>query len=160
MFKLFKVGAQSVDIENDVGLETYFIVADKGLKNSNFIITPFDERGRLLSHQQHSFNYYLSRYRVRAEMTIGMLRLRFQILKERINSTCSDTTDRYIRCCIALHNFSIKHGDLIYRCDVEDSISAANLPIQHERDVINSEGYLNSRDKLYKYFKEHVMSNN
>ena len=161
IFELFNVDPTSADSRNALGLETYFIVADKGLKNTNFIITPFDERGRLLSHQQHSFNYYLSRYRVRAEMTIGMLKLRFQILKERLNATTSETADRYVRCCIALHNYSIEHGDLLYRCDLDSHIQsvfdADIIETDDVNDIDTDDGYLSSRDKLYKYFKENIM---
>ena len=156
MFTNFSIDQNSSDNENTLGLSSYFIVADKGLANSNFVITPFDERGRLLSSQQHSFNYYLSKFRVRAEMTIGMLKLRFRILKERINSTNSQNADKYIRCCIALHNFSIEHGDLVYRSDLdEDEAAECNFRFCVEQEDPNADptiiedDYKSARDKLY-----------
>ena len=165
IFNKFNISTMSQDFNNSVGLSTYFIVADKGLAVSNFIITPFDERGRVLSTQQHSFNYYLSKFRSLAEITIGMLKLRFLILKERVNSTKPDNADRYIRACIALHNFSIANGDLIYQKDLDENDM---VPCRCEFCTNNQErkntqqvedldvfGYKNARNKLFDYYKKH-----
>ena len=50
VFSNFKLGED--DLDNSIGLKSYFIAADKGLKSGNFIITPYDERHRVLSTQQ------------------------------------------------------------------------------------------------------------
>lgn len=64
-----------------------------------------------LSRRQRQFNYYLSKVRVRSEHTMGLLKGRFQSLRElRLRISDRDTHDlavTWIRCCLILHNMII-----------------------------------------------------
>ncbi len=94
-----------------------------------------------------------------------MLKLRFIILKERVNSTYADNADKYIRACICLHNYAILNNDLIYNADLD--IDEDELPCQCRFCKYNSfdlsgivlndeyqteQRYLASREKLFTYF--------
>ncbi len=70
----FKFGLMDRNIDNPINLSTYYIIADKGLRNSNYIMTPYSEAGRNLSKQQKMFNYWLTRFRSTAEITIGLFK--------------------------------------------------------------------------------------
>lgn len=81
--------------------------------------------------------------------------MRFRILKERLNSTSADAADKYVRTCIALHNFSIINGDLIYRQDIEIVFNDSNLTSEcscdrctSDLENVESVQYRNARDKL------------
>ena len=165
IFNKFNFKANSDASRNSIGLKTYYLVADKGLPNSNYIITPYSEEGLILTTQQRSFNYFISQYRVVAEICIGMLKLRFLILKERVNSTYPEAADDYIRACISLHNFSILNKDLLYRHDLdidnveENSCECSFCTPDNDNDSLfnynSMEEYKSARRKLYDYFIEH-----
>ena len=95
------------DRTNALGLRSYYIVADKGIQNGSSIITPYDERFRVLSAQQKGFNYWICKFKVLSEICIGMLKLRFLVLKERLRTKDHLACDEIIHTCIALHNYSI-----------------------------------------------------
>ncbi|EGO26454.1 hypothetical protein SERLADRAFT_360716 [Serpula lacrymans var. lacrymans S7.9] len=65
-----------------------------------------------LTRQQRHFNYHLSRVQIRSKHAIGLLKIRFQSLKELcIQINCSQQIDyaiSWIRCCFILHNFIIR----------------------------------------------------
>ncbi|EGO03624.1 hypothetical protein SERLA73DRAFT_69472 [Serpula lacrymans var. lacrymans S7.3] len=69
--------------------------------------------GRGLTVRQSQFNYQLSRIRIQCEHAIGLLKIRFQSLKElriQIDSVNKiDSVIIWIRCCIILHNLIIEH---------------------------------------------------
>ena len=54
-------------------------MADLGFINSNYSITPFDLVGRPygLTKAELRYNYCISRMRVKIEMAIGALKMRF-----------------------------------------------------------------------------------
>lgn len=126
-----------------------------------------------MTTQQVRFNHYFSRFRALAEITIGMLKLRFLILKERVNSTRDDGADEYIRACIALHNFSILNGDLIYHRDLDEvdvRQCQCSFCVKGEESEsskldgiigIGSDGeeedYMTARERLYSYFLAHII---
>lgn len=56
------------DINNNLGLSTYFMLSDKGLQLSNYVIVPYDLKGKkVLSTQQKRFNHYICNFRQMSE---------------------------------------------------------------------------------------------
>ncbi|KZT66355.1 hypothetical protein DAEQUDRAFT_654579, partial [Daedalea quercina L-15889] len=90
-----------------------WIWADSAFTLTQWLITPFKApRGKQLTRRQRRFNYYLSKIRVAVEHAIGLLKIRWQSLKElRIHITDEVKlayATMWIRCCIVLHNLVIR----------------------------------------------------
>jgi hypothetical protein len=89
-----------------------WVWADSAYTPTTWCVPPFKKpaRGELTRLQRH-FNYHLSRLRVRSEHTFGLLKGRFQSLKEiriRINTEGDHTwATIWIVACLILHNLII-----------------------------------------------------
>lgn len=91
-------------------------MADSGYTLSPHVITPFKRcQGCRLGNNENTFNEELSKWRVVIEQSIGMLKERFQSLKEiRIllrGVSSARRVNAWIRTCIILHNFSKANGE-------------------------------------------------
>lgn len=96
--------------EHDELLEdNEWIWADSAYPSTTWCVPPFKRLpGRALTRRQRKFNYRLATVRVRSEHAIGLLKGRFQSLRElRIqigNESQHEWALVWIRCCIILHN--------------------------------------------------------
>jgi hypothetical protein len=95
-----------------------WVWADSAYPLQTWCVTPFKKPTHTdLPHEARRFNYWLSVLRVRAEHAIGLLKGRFQSLRELRIQIGSKQKHRWailwIRCCIILHN-------LVIRIDEED----------------------------------------
>lgn len=95
--------------------EDEYLLADSGYTTSPSVITPFKRApGQRLQNHQEAFNQELSKIRVIIEQSIGMLKGRFQSLKElRILITGRRSAQRanvWIRVCIILHNYTTSNN--------------------------------------------------
>lgn len=99
--------------EHDQLLRPYeWIWADSAYPCHTWCVPPFKKPpNQQLTSRQKKFNYYLAMVRVRSEHTIGLLKGRFQSLRElRLLLSSDDNHDWivvWIRCCIILHNMII-----------------------------------------------------
>ena len=101
-----------------------WIWADSAYPIRRWCITPFRKpRNGELSREQKRFNYRLSTVRVRAEHAIGLLKGRFQSLRELRIQIGTHELHRFailwVRCCIILHNLIIQYEDESLASDVE-----------------------------------------
>jgi hypothetical protein len=143
-------------------------LADSGYTTSRTVITPF-KRLRGQGHLPHedAFNMELSKWRVIIEQTIGMLKGRFQSLKElRIlirGPRSAQRANAWIRVCIILHNFTTSEGqvwDPALGTIEEDSNHTAqrarppqNRPAaQPDRDTFDTGRDESRRDELFNDF--------
>ncbi|KZT65156.1 hypothetical protein DAEQUDRAFT_654571, partial [Daedalea quercina L-15889] len=90
-----------------------WIWADSAYPLLPWLITPFKApRGERLTARQRTFNYRLSKIRVAAEHAIGLLKIRWQSLKELRIYITSEVKLAYavmwIRTCLIMHNMVIK----------------------------------------------------
>ncbi|KZT64952.1 hypothetical protein DAEQUDRAFT_658196, partial [Daedalea quercina L-15889] len=90
-----------------------WIWADSAYTLAPWLITPFKApRGGRLTREQRQFNYYLSKIRVAVEHAFGLLKARWQSLRElRIHITDEVKlayATMWIRCCLILHNLVIR----------------------------------------------------
>ena len=90
--------------------------ADSAYPIRTWCVPPFRKpRNGELSRTQKKFNYHLSSVRVRSEHAIGLLKGRFQSLRElRIQIGSHELhkfTILWIRCCVILHNLIIQFED-------------------------------------------------
>lgn len=104
-----------------------WVWADSAYPATTWCVVPFKRptRGQL-SRNQKTFNYNLSRIRIRSEHAIGLLKGRFQSLRELRIQISSLNRHRWaivwIRCCIILHNLII-----MIEGDEEDGIWRQHL---------------------------------
>lgn len=89
-----------------------WVWADSAYGVASWLVSPFKQPGGgEITPDQSRFNYYLSRLRVRVEHAIGLLKGRFQSLRElRIQISSTErhrSAVRWIQCCITLHNLII-----------------------------------------------------
>ncbi|XP_031328220.1 protein ALP1-like [Photinus pyralis] len=103
-----------------------WIAADSAYKLTENVITPYKKNSRQVSaNVQKTFNYTFSKYRVRVEHCIGLLKERFSSLKElrlRIHTKESNklACDWFIVCCI-IHNLVITEKEDCYM-DIADYV--------------------------------------
>lgn len=90
----------------------YYVISDKGIPNTDFIVTPFVDDGNL-SAQQIRFNNKLQSARQIVERTDMFLKLRYQAIRETITAVREDKAIQMVTACIGLHNFSIISGILL-----------------------------------------------
>jgi hypothetical protein len=87
--------------------------ADSAYPSETWSVSPFKKPARReLSPDQKTFNYHLSKIRIRVEHAIGLLKGRFQSLFElRIQIYTHEKhlwAVMWIRCCIILHNLVLQ----------------------------------------------------
>lgn len=121
-----------------------FMFADSAYPIETWSVAPFKKpRHRALTPDERTFNYWVSRVRIRVEHTIGLLKGRFQSLLElRINVHNNQHhlyTIMWCRACIILHNLVLRiEGDTIDTKWVSQLIDAGggNIrhPVQEEND--------------------------
>lgn len=90
-----------------------WIWADSAYPVRRWCVPPFKKpRDGELSREQKHFNYFLSVVRVRSEHAIGLLKGRFQSLRELRIQIGSHKLHRWailwVRCCVIIHNLIIQ----------------------------------------------------
>jgi hypothetical protein len=92
-----------------------FLIADSGYAAKSFIVTPYKQPLASLPHNE-LFNTLFSSARCIIEHVNGILKARFQCLKgmrvKIIKLTDFDKLNRWILCCIILHNILNDFNDL------------------------------------------------
>ncbi|XP_034166092.2 putative nuclease HARBI1 [Pangasianodon hypophthalmus] len=92
-----------------------FLLGDRGYPCQPTLITPYPEPEP--GHQQH-FNVAHCRTRARVEMTIGLLKARFQCLRH-LRVTPERACD-IIAACVVLHNIAIIRGEQHPALQIQD----------------------------------------
>ena len=91
-----------------------FLLGDKGMLYSRYVIGPFKEP-ECTCPDHRNFNYQLARLRVKSEHAIGILKGRWSSLKEMRMALATDhqfaCAMSWITACIVLHNVCVDEGD-------------------------------------------------
>ena len=97
----------------------YYVLSDKGIPNSDYVITPFADNG-MLTDKQKTFNNYIQSGRSVIERVNGIIKQRYQIIEGTMKACSEKKAKEIIKACIALYNDEIVRGDLIlYREKIE-----------------------------------------
>lgn len=114
-----------------------WIWVDSAYPSTTWCVPPFKRpSGGQLDREQKRFNYRLSSIRIRAEHTMGLLKGRFQSLRElRIQVRDKEKHEwavTWIRCCIILHNMIIsiegEDGDAGWRRSLIGEVESESDP--------------------------------
>ena len=92
--------------------DNYYVLSDKGIVNTDFIVTAYIDNGSL-TRQQLRFNYLVQKGRAIIERANGFLKLRLQAIRETMTAVKPQKAKAIICACIALHNWEILNGDLV-----------------------------------------------
>lgn len=90
--------------------EGQYIIGDSAYAKSVNLVVPFKRRHGQLTQIQKSFNKHISSYRVTVEHCIGLLKGRFQSLKEiriQIDEAGHKKCCEWIKACAVLHNITM-----------------------------------------------------
>ena len=130
-------------------------MADSGYTASDTVIPAFKRvRGASLTPEKQAFNTHFSHMRVEVEHCIGMIKNRWQSLKDlRLKLSGLRSAKRlviWIRVCVILHNMLL---------DLDDSFDVPNQPIpssarlndRSNEDDMEGEN-TDHRDQLYNLF--------
>jgi DDE superfamily endonuclease len=120
-----------------------YLLGDSAFENSLFMVSSYKcPKGMELGRQEESFNRALSKPRISAEHTIGMLKGRFLFLRQIRMPITEDNKSlkkvlMYIDTCVILHNLLVKQKDPVLpdwfdREDLEDPMDdyvELNMPV-------------------------------
>jgi hypothetical protein len=87
-----------------------FLLGDSGHPITDFLITSFDDRGRM-NHLRRSFNERFSRARTIVEHMFGQVKGRWRLLLGTIQIVDPFHLTNTIGALFALHNFLLRNGD-------------------------------------------------
>ncbi|KAI4463184.1 hypothetical protein MML48_4g00006682 [Holotrichia oblita] len=96
------------------------ILADSAYRNTNYVLTPFQDNGHL-TQLQKQYNYKHSATRVYIEQSFGLLKGRFRILKH-VNIYNMKLIPPLVLACCVLHNICMLKNDIVDP-DIDDSHS-------------------------------------
>lgn len=128
-----------------------FLVGDSAYALTETVIVPFRRTNAGLTQTQKAFNRHISSQRVAVEHTIGILKGRFQSLKELRVIISKDAGHKraceWIQACAVLHNFLLEQGDeweelecVVFGNDAADIQYDINYPEhkkgQHKRQAL------------------------
>lgn len=129
-----------------------YVVGDSAYQLSSTLITPYKQSSRKVTYtilyERNSFNRRISKYRVKIENCIGMLKERFGSLKELKLLIGSDKNNKiacqWILTCLILHNIIKRNGadDDFYveeRDNTEDNQNEIENCDEMDNEVFNCE---------------------
>ncbi|XP_036342392.1 putative nuclease HARBI1 [Rhagoletis pomonella] len=125
-----------------------WLAGDSAYKLSSTLITPFRSNSTDANVQQrNSFNKTFSKYRIRIEHCFGLLKERFNSLKELKlhikNDSSVKMACRWILVCAVLHNILIVQRD-------------ESFEVAEENEYVDSEdGYVNNEDEPENHVSSH-----
>lgn len=134
----------------------YYLISDKGIPNSDYIVTPFPDNGKLTT-QQLKFNHYLQSARSIIERVNGILKQRYQILNGTMVAVHELKAKQIIKACIALYNDEIKRGDLVLYSQetVLDDGSVLEMMHEYYQSPFIDE-FSGSREFLYEFIMRQI----
>ena len=134
----------------------FYLISDKGIPNTDYIVTPFPDDGRL-SAQQLRFNYIVQSARSIIERVNGIFKQRYQILNRVLAVNTERKAQSVIKACLALYNDEIIRGDLkLYsqKPDLEEN-SVISMFNEYDRSPYVNQ-FSGSREFLYDFIHKNV----
>ena len=125
--------------------ENEYMISDSALENCQHVVSAYKKPpAQAMPRDKEKFNTRLAKARITAEHTIGMLKGRFQWLKDVNMRVTRDRKSmlrilKYIDCCIILHNLMIEgdkssaHTTWINADDFSDIDDEGRAPSAYDR---------------------------
>ncbi|CAL1682526.1 unnamed protein product [Lasius platythorax] len=88
------------------------LIGDAAYTISKTLLVPYKDNGQLTVRNKN-YNYCLSSTRMVVERCIGLLKVRFRILLDKLPMKRTDLIPKYIMACCVLHNICILKNDMI-----------------------------------------------
>jgi len=98
--------------QNNLATNSKYILGDGGYPNLNWLIVPYKDIGRGLTHQQTYFNLKHSQTRIKVEQAFGLLKGRWRCLLHTLEVSCEIVSHIITTCCI-LHNICEERCDFL-----------------------------------------------
>ena len=135
------------------------LLADSGYTASHTVIPAFKRvRGQTLTPQKQAFNTHLSQLRVEVEHCIGMIKNRWQSLKNLCVKLKDNQTAQclviWIRVCVILHNIMLEQGDTFDLSNLNESQTRTQDADISELDSETFGENTAYRDYLFQLFLE------
>lgn len=112
-----------------------YILGDGGYPNLSWLIVPYKDIGRGLTHEQAYFNLKHSQTRIKVEQAFGLLKGRWRCLLHTLEVSCEIVSHIITTCCI-LHNICEERSDFL-------------SPEDHYNDTgVNVNGEANTNETL------------
>src|SRR5436305_1898808 len=89
-----------------------YILGDGGYPNLSWLIVPYKDIGRGLTHEQTYFNLKHSQIRIKVEQAFGLLKGRWRCLLHTLEVSCEIVSHIITTCCI-LHNICEERSDFL-----------------------------------------------
>lgn len=129
------------------------LIADSAYTLQQHVMVPFRDDGHLTIEQIH-FNKVLSRTRMIVERSIGLLKLRWRCLLNKLDMRRTDLIPYYVLACCILHNICLKEGDRFeYPIIVPDN--AVNLEPLDIDNALKEQGII-KRERIMQFISENV----
>ena len=98
--------------QNNLATNSKYILGDGSYPNLNWLIVPYKDIGRGLTHQQTYFNLKHSQTRIKVEQAFGLLKGRWRCLLHTLEVSCEIVSHIITTCCI-LHNICEERCDFL-----------------------------------------------
>jgi hypothetical protein len=108
-----------------------YILGDGGYPNLSWLIVPYKDIGRGLTHEQKYFNFKHSQTRIKVEQAFGLLKGRWRCLLHTLEVSCEIVSHIITTCCI-LHNICEERSDFL---SPEDHYNDTGVDINGEANT-------------------------
>jgi hypothetical protein len=124
-----------------------YVIGDNAYICTEHLLTPFSGSQKK-DKKNDAYNFHLSRFRIRIEMTFGRFVNKWRLFKNPV-AVKLQNLGRLIICATRLHNFCINEGETVSVPDWNsDPEPIAYLPSDPEDNVVNVDGNSMLRDIL------------
>ena len=112
-----------------------YILGDSGYANHDWLLVPYKDNGHLTRVQNH-YNYIHSATRIKIEQAFGLLKSRWRVLRNPIETDLKIVL-HIVSCCCILHNICEERKEIIDEFDIISDQELINNVTTSEVDIIN-----------------------
>jgi len=131
-------GVQAICDNDDNFPNDSHIIGDAVYSIQKHVLVPFKYNGHLTARQKN-YNFCLSSACIIVEQSIGLLKLRFRSLLDKLPMTRIDLIPRYIIACCVLHNICLIKKDFIdlpLAVNVQENILQGNINLPSRQEGV------------------------
>jgi hypothetical protein len=112
-----------------------YILGDSSYANYDWLLVPYKDNGHLTRVQNH-YNYIHSATRIKIEQAFGLLKSRWRVLRNPIETDLK-IVPHIVSCCCILHNICEERKEIIDEFDIISDQELINNVTTSEVDIIN-----------------------
>ncbi|XP_066590835.1 putative nuclease HARBI1 [Prorops nasuta] len=151
--RVFKLSNFSNLLNEEIFSNNSHLLGDAAYTINKYILTPFKDYGNLNSSQV-AYNNRHSSARMMIERAIGLLKIRFRSILDKLRMTRTKLISKYIIACCIMHNICILQRDhmeipVIVNNIIHSNTSERNQDVQN---ALKQEG-LRKRENITNLFK-------